>query len=326
MSFAVQREDIDRLEPEWRALIPRAAVRSVFLSPTWHRVWWEEFADSREPILLSVRSGGELVGVAPLMREGGRITFAGDTEICDYMDLTVATGAEQSALAAVLRALSEEPWEELALWGLPHYSPTLKALAAVAPVFRLSVDVQPEDVCPRVSLPGSWEEYLAGLDKKDRHELRRKLRRLSDGGRVDIEALSEPADISAALDDFLRLHGAARSDKAAFMTPQMARFFRRIVAALAQEGLVEMIFLTLNRERVAAVLCFRGQDELLLYNSGYDPAYAALSVGLLSKALALQRAIDEGYRTFDFLRGAEPYKYDLGATNLDVYRCIVRRP
>lgn len=325
MTFAVQREDLDRLEPEWRALLPRCGVCDVFLSPTWLRAWWEEFADRRELVLLSVRKDGKLVGVAPLMREGERITFAGDTEICDYMDVIAAPGAEEACLAALLRSLSEEPWDELVLWGVPHYSPTLKALAAVAPVFNLTVDVQPEDVCPRVSLPGSWEEYLAGLGKKDRHELRRKLRRLSDGGQVEIESLSAPADVAAALDDFLRLHGAARADKAAFMTPRMAKFFRRIVTALAQEGLVEMIFLTLNRVRVAAVLCFRGEGELLLYNSGYDPAYAGLSVGLLSKALALQRAIDEGYRTFDFLRGAEPYKYDLGATNLDVYRCIVRR-
>ena len=169
------------------------------------------------------------------------------------------------------------------------------------------------------------ERYLQGRGRKARHGVGRKLRKLPQGGPVGLDVLGAPADIDAALGDFLRLHGAARSDKAAFMTDRMARFFRRIVPAMAQEGLAEMIFLTLNQVRVAGVLCFRAEGELLLYNSGYDPAYAGLSVGVLSKALALQRTIEEGRRRFDVLRGAEPYKYDLGAEDLKVHRCIIRR-
>ncbi len=88
---------------------------------------------------------------------------------------------------------------------------------------------------------------------------------------------------------------------------------------------MELFFLTLGGVRAAAVLCFCGSEESLLYNSGYDPSYAYLSVGLLSKALALRKAIEEGKTRFDFLRGAEPYKYDLGARDVPVYRVAVRR-
>ena len=337
MSFTVQREELSRLEPEWREILPRTTLRCPFVSPTWLRIWWDEFAEGRELMLLSVRRGRELVGVAPLMREDaqsggryaglrlpGRLSFAGDTQICDYMDFTAVAGAEQGVLAAVLRSLSEEPWQELVLWAIRDDSPTLGALPAICADLGLTVEVELEDVCPRLNLPGSWDEYLAGLKKKDRHELRRKLRKLPQGGQVGLEVLEAPNEVEAALDDFLRLHGAARSEKAAFMTERMVRFFRRIVSELAREGLVEMIFLTLDQVRVAAVLCFRAEGELLLYNSGYDPALAGLSVGLLSKALALQRAIEEGRKGFDFLRGAEPYKYDLGAENLNVCRSIIR--
>ena len=326
MSYNVAREELEpAFAGEWRALLPRASVNKVFASPTWLRVWWDEFGGDREAVLLSVRRGQELVGVAPLMREDSRLTFAGDTEICDYMDFTAVAGAEQAVLTAVLRSLGEEPWRELVLWAVRDDSPTLRALPAVCAELGLSLQVELEDVCPRVSLPGSWEEYLAGLDKRDRHELRRKLRKLPQGGQVGLEVLEAPAQVELALDNFLRLHGAARSEKAAFMTERMARFFRQMVSALAQEGLVHLCFLTLDRVRVAAVLCFRAEEELLLYNSGYDPAYAGLSVGILSKALALRRAIEEGRKRFDFLRGAEPYKYDLGAENLNVYRCIIHR-
>jgi len=325
VSYAVQREDLDRLEPEWRQILPRTYHPSVFISPTWLRIWWEEFGASRELLLLSIRRGWELAGVAPLMREEGRLTFAGDTQICDYMDFSAVAGTEEAVLAAVIRSLGEEPWQEIVLWAVREGSPTLRALPGICADLGLSFTAEMEDVCPQLTLPRNWEEYLARLKKKDRHELRRKLRKLPQVGEVRVEVLEASAEVGAALDDFFRLHGAARPDKAAFMTERMARFFRRIVSALAQEGLVEMIFFTLNGVRLAAVLCFRAEGELLLYNSGYDPTYAGLSVGLLSKALALRHAIDQGRKRFDFLRGAEPYKYDLGAENLNVYRCVIRR-
>jgi CelD/BcsL family acetyltransferase involved in cellulose biosynthesis len=322
---AVQREELERLEPEWRVLLPRATANTVFVSPTWLRVWWREFGTGRELLLLSVRRQGELVGVVPLMRDGGHLSFAGDTQVCDYMDVVAAAGKEDAVLSAVLRGLGEEPWRELVLWAVPEGSPTLEALKVAAAAPSLSVDIEREDVCPRLDLPATWEEYLAGLSKKNRHELRRKLRKLSRVGEARLETLDQPAEVAAALDDFLRLYRESRADKAAFMTEEMERFFRAIVAALAAEEQVELIFLALGGVRVAAVLCFCADDECLLYNSGYDPDYAYLSVGLLSKALALRKAIEEGKQRFDFLRGAEPYKYDLGATDRPVYRCTVRR-
>jgi CelD/BcsL family acetyltransferase involved in cellulose biosynthesis len=326
LPYAVQREELEpAFAGEWRALLPRAAMNKLFASPTWLRVWWQEFGGGRELILLSIRRDGELVGVAPLMRDGDRLGFAGDTQVCDYMDFIAAPGEEEAVLAAVLRSLGEEPWTDLTLWAVPEGSPTLEALKAVAPQFDLRVDIEVEDVCPQLELPATWGEYLAGLNKKDRHELRRKLRKLSQGGEVTLEALVEPAQVEAAIDDFLRLYRQSRTDKAAFMTEQMERFFRAIVSTLAAEGHVELLFLTLGGVRTAAVLCFCGGDQSLLYNSGYHPDYAYLSVGLLSKALALRKAIEEGKRRFDFLRGPEPYKYDLGARDVPVYRCTVRR-
>jgi len=83
--------------------------------------------------------------------------------------------------------------------------------------------------------------------------------------------------------------------------------------------------LELEGKRVAALFCFEDDEELLLYNSGYDPQYAHLSVGLLSKATCLRGAIEAGKQRFDFLRGCEPYKYDLGGKDLPVYRCLIKK-
>jgi CelD/BcsL family acetyltransferase involved in cellulose biosynthesis len=241
------------------------------------------------------------------------------------MDFPCSGGREPELLAALFRSLGEEPWDEVRLWAMREDSPALAALPAVCADFGLTFAREAEDVCPQVVLPGDWEAYLASLEKKDRHELRRKLRRLPQAGEPDLEVLESPADLEPALGDFLWMLRESRADKAGFMTSRMERFFRALVLALAAERRIEMCFLRLGGKRTAAVLCFRGDGETLLYNSGYDPAFAPFSVGLLSKALALQRAIGQGVRRFDFLRGHERYKYELGAKDFAVYTVRITR-
>jgi CelD/BcsL family acetyltransferase involved in cellulose biosynthesis len=313
------------LEGPWQSLLPTSGGRAVFSSPVWLKTWWEEFHGDRELLLLGVREEGRLVGVAPLMREENRLLFAGDTNVCDYMDVVAVEGAEEGVLDAALRAVGEEPWDELVFWGISADSPTLKALPRLASRLDYALSVELEGVCPRVSLPADWEEYLAILGRKDRHELRRKLRRLFRSGEVLFHDCVTWPEVESHLDDFLRQHAASREDKALFMTEQMARFFRRMAMNLSEQGLIRLFCLEMDGVRGASVLCFDSGDHLLLYNSGYDPSMSSLAVGLLSKALALRQAIEEGKRCFDFLRGSEAYKYDLGGKDSEVYRCVLRR-
>ena len=61
-----------------------------------------------------------------------------------------------------------------------------------------------------------------------------------------------------------------------------------------------------------------------LYNSGFDPAHAALSPGLVLLARVVRDAIERGMRRFDFLRGEERYKYEFEPTPEPVYGVTVR--
>ena len=104
-------------------------------------------------------------------------------------------------------------------------------------------------------MPATWEDYLASLGKKDRHELRRKIRRLYDSGAsVEFDVYSTQQDVVAAMDDFLALHTQSRQDKTDFMTPEMESFFRRMASALAAEGLVRLFMLRINGKPAATVL------------------------------------------------------------------------
>ena len=188
-----------------------------------------------------------------------------------------------------------------------------------------SADVSAEDVAPGLEIPGSWDEYLAGLGKKDRHELRRKFRRLEAAGDVSHAEYTSPEEIEANLDEFFRLHRLSSPDKAEFMTAEREQFFRTACARLMDDCGVRLSFTRLDGKSLAASLSFEYRRRRLVYNSGYDPEYRNLSVGLLNHAMFLRQCIDDQVEYADFLRGNERYKYDLGATDRTIYRVNIRR-
>jgi CelD/BcsL family acetyltransferase involved in cellulose biosynthesis len=313
------------IDSEIDCILALRAERNVFLSPVWLRAWLAEFGDRYEPLFLSC--GAETpIAVAPLMRDEQRLTFIGDPSICDFMDFAVDPAHGEDAYGAIWAQLRGEEWSELDLWGLMEASSTREAITGRALADGYAVMEQLEAVSPRLRLPATWDGYLDSLSKRNRHELRRKMRRLFDSGaKIDFDVHDSQAAVNACMDAFLRLHTASRQDKADFMSDQMSTFFRRMASSLSREGLVRLFMLTVNGKAAASVLCFDAGSTLYMYNSGYDPEYSSLSVGLLSKALVLRWAIENGKEWLDFLRGDEPYKYDLGARDQNIYRLIVRR-
>jgi CelD/BcsL family acetyltransferase involved in cellulose biosynthesis len=295
-----------------------SASDTIFLTWEWQDCWWRDLGEGA-PEFLTLRAGDEVIGIAPLARSAERWELSGGAEVADFLDLIARRGNEAVVAGATLDYLQGRG-------GRPHFRnlrpDSLVVTHLVPEAIRrgLTPCLEHEDVAPRLALPPSWDAYLQGLSKKDRHELRRKIRRLEAAGAVQYGPVAAEVYGSADLADFVRLHRLSAEDKATFMTPAMERFFGDLLAAFLPSGRARLYFLTLDGVRVAATILFDYEDAFLLYNSGYDPAYGHLSVGLLLKAFCLRDAIAEGRRVFDFLQGSEPYKYDLGGVDTPIYR------
>jgi CelD/BcsL family acetyltransferase involved in cellulose biosynthesis len=325
MTLSVRREELAQLQPEWAQLLEQQAEPVPFQHPTWQRVWLEEFQDGRDLLLISVRDGDTLVGIAPLIRDGDSIGLIGHYSICDYMDFIVAPEQCSAVFDAILTELKNEEWSQLELRGIRDGSTTLTEFTRAVESDGMTVEREDEAVAPRVELPGDWEEYVSGLKKKHRHELRRKLRNLQAEGDLQLHTYRSPEDVEVHLPVLLRFMVDSREDKANFMSEQMGLFFHKSTQALAEEDLIRLYELELDGKPVASVLCFDQGEQLYLYNSGYDPEYMQMSVGIASKALCLQAAIEEGKHCVDFLRGDEEYKYRLGAQDQQIYKLVIKR-
>jgi CelD/BcsL family acetyltransferase involved in cellulose biosynthesis len=188
--------------------------------------------------------------------------------------------------------------------------------------------VQPEveDICPVISLPSTWDDYLSSLDKKQRHEIRRKLRKAEASGQINWYIVNQEHDLAAEMDAFIELHEKSAVEKDEFMDTKMKGFFHAVAQVLHDAGWLQLAFIEVNGEKAATMMNFDYRDSIMVYNSGYDPRkYAWLSPGIVLLAYCIQWAIELGRTKFDFLRGDEEYKFRFGGQPTEVYRLLIER-
>ncbi len=323
----------DALRREWNALLRRSVVDQLFLTWEFQRTWWQHWGEGTIYIL-AWRDQGELVGIVPLYVarvDGARhIRLNGGTEVADYLDLIVAPGYEPRIVQGLLDWLcgaGAPAWDVLELVNVPEGGVAHACVPAIAASLGWEVNVRVEDVCPIIPLPETWEEYLAMLNKHQRHEIRRKMRRIELETPVRWYIVDRSHDLQAEVDRFIRLHELSSPAKDAFMTDDMKRFFRALAAVMLDAGWLQLSFIEVFGEAAASMFCFDYNDSILVYNSGYDPdKYFEFSPGIVLLSYCIRHAIEIGKRKFDFMQGDEEYKYRFGGQDTRVYRITAARP
>ena len=330
----------DALAAEWNKVVKRSRFNNFFSTYEWQTTWWQYLGEGDLWILAFRRpENQELVGIVPLYlvtpKQGKfagkrKLNLVGCIEVSDYLDIIAVKGWEQAVYTELLAWLQgpEAPaWDILDLCNLPEESLTYQTLPPLFEQAGLTLEITQEDVAPQFALPLHYETYLQELvEKKQRHEIRRKQRRAEREAQVDFYLVNKSHSLVAEVDDFVALQQASREDKAEFMTPQMRRFFGAVAERMLDAGYLRLCFLSINGEKAAALYAFEYDRRFLLYNSGYDPdAHSQFSPGWVLLAYSIQYAIAAGCRLFDFMQGNEEYKYRFGSQDYKVMRVIVRR-
>jgi CelD/BcsL family acetyltransferase involved in cellulose biosynthesis len=360
------RQGFDSIPAEtWDVLVARTPWATPFSRHCVQRAWWDAYGDTAHDQTLVVRDEADpsqLVAIAPLMHrhelepgdvaarttirhqagaalkpvpESATAVFFGASYHADYATVLAAPEDLAEACDAIAAALAaEDPsrWDVVDLRRMRAGDPAVDALAAAfenqATDSCWLVTREREDVCPVLTLPAGvdFEGYLDTLDKKERHEVRRKMRRASAAGRITLQRSADP---SGDLDAFVELHQKRWGAEGLF--PPTAggvasrRFFAGLFESCAAAGVLDLCFLTIGGRRIAAGVTFDDGKSTYYYNAGVDPDARELSPGVVMVACYIQRAIELGRTRLDFLRGNEPYKYEWGAVDEPIERLLVQR-
>jgi len=324
--------DFEALASEWNPILPGSITNSPFQRHEYLRAWWETRGGGEwtggELTIVTARKDGELAGIAPLFLHEESLLLLGCIEISDLLDFIVRPDDLSVFIQGLLDFLDRSVsgnWRRLDLFNLPEASPTIPALQAEAG--KLGWDFSQEILkpSPYIPLPGDFDAYLASIDKKQRHEVRRKMRRAAEYEKpVRWYLVEDETTLESEIDDFMALM-ATDPEKANFLTDVMRSQFHKSVQAAFHNGWLQLAFLDVDGDKAAGYLNFDYDNRIWVYNSGIDRRFMELSPGWVLLGHLLEWANQNRRSEFDFMRGDEDYKYRFGGINRFVVRATVTR-
>lgn len=334
MNFTLHRDFSEIPASAWNALVETGIANTPFARHEYLSQWWKsrgggEWTDP-ELALVSATHDGRLVGLAPLFMASHEnrtaLLLVGSIEISDYLDLIVRAEDLAPFLTGLLDFVTQSPaWQKLPLdwYNIPESSPTLAALRAESEKRGWQYRRDIYRPTPRIALGGDFDAFLAGLDKKQRHEVRRKMRRAGENrGPVRFYVVEDGATLDTEIEAFFELM-AQDASKAGFLNPAMREQLGDMSRSAFENGYLWLAFLTVDNVKAAAALNFDYNNKLWGYNSGVNREYMDLSPGWVLLGHEIKWACEHGRDEFDFMRGAEDYKYRFGAVDSHVMRLIV---
>jgi len=343
MNFTLHKDFSDFSATDWNQLVEQSIADTPFSRYEYLNEWWKTLGggewtgkDGVTPpllVLVSATENNQLIGIAPLFiaeYDGQQaLMLVGSIEISDYLDLIVR---EQdlprfvSGLFDFLTSASVSSWSAVDWYNIPDTSPTRAALQVEFEKRGWPYHAEIYRPTPRIALNGSFDEYLSRLDKKQRHEIRRKMRRAAESElNVRFTIIDINADIETEINDFFHLM-TQDPNKANFLTPLMREQMAVTIRTAFEQGYLWLAFLEIGGVKVAASLNFDYKNKLWGYNSGVSREHMELSPGWVLLAHTIQWCCENGRYEFDFMRGDEEYKYRFGGVNRYVMREKVVKP
>lgn len=322
-------ESLENIKDTWNRLLFASGQNCIFFTHEWISSWWKCFSDeSLLEILIFKDEKGNPVGIAPFMIRDECLCFIASQEVSDYCDIITLSDKKEEFYEYLLKFIRENysGIKKIELVNIKYSSPTLKFLPRLAPRHKYSCSLAETGVSPLLELPSSYEDYMKSLDKRSRHEIRRKLRRVESLDGVEVKKVTDSRDLESAVEAFIALHRKSSPLKQKFWeTKGMTSFFREMAHRFSLQNWVELVFLCHKDEMMAALLNFIYSNQIYFYNIAYSRDFARFSPGIYLFNHSIEKAISDRKEKADFLRGREEYKYYFGAKDSKIF-CLSLTP
>lgn len=338
------------LDADWRELLERSSVNDPTLCPTWHRVWWQVFGplEGRRLRVIAVRDSGRLVGLAPfvLRRHWYRpgipvrrldLCCSGEPQddevMSEYNGVLAERGSETAVAKEIVRTLGAAGgWDELEMPVLSPDNPMTYALHRALLAGSHPSELETQTSASYISLPDTWEAYLASIGSQSRYLVNRTLRDLDAwaGGDVTFEVARTRKAFEKGRAILLALHAERWGDEVrpggVFGSERFLAFHDRIMPWLFEHNALELAWLSARDEPIAVLYNFVWNDKTYQYQSGRRMNLPkSIRAGIAVNAYAIREAILRGRREYDFLGGDDRYKEQLATAQRPLLRIRATR-
>ncbi len=324
------RKEAFALEAEYSALYESLPCPNVYFSPEWVYTWLTTLGRRHEVFFVIARTDGHLSGVWPffeyVLPAFGKALLPAASQAADLFDPV----ARPEARAALVEALAEAVAEFNFAW-LPLLTRNF-AEEILEPCMQ---SLRPPHLLrqrtPRFLVElerfTDFTSYTATVfGPKTRQNLRRKARKLSDLGDVEMRTLDTAEEIAPWLPKMVELEkGSWKWQERAgiFQLPEMRGFYDILLQNLAERRRVRVCILTLNGRLIAHEIGFLGMDYYCMHSTVFDPEFAANSPGRLLMLFSIQKCLEEGRRIYDFLQNDAEFKRQMSTSESRLWDWIL---
>ena len=324
--------EIERLKPEWEALWHACPGATSFQRPEWILTWIQSFQPA-EPMLITVRRNGRLVGLAPLLiysdRDERVLAFMGGG-VSDYLDVLVEQEQERRHADQIVRLIWNQIMQESSRWDRVDFTdlPSNSLLLQHSPrIIIQDFEIEQHDACPVIKVCATPSDVRNLVPARQLRNLRNARARLKRAGQARIE-LATAETLDRFLDALIRLHGhrwQQNGSPGVLADEVVQQFHRRVAVQLLEKGVVRLYGLVLDGRIIASLYSFVEADAVRFYLQAYDPEFAWLSPGTQIIGAMIEDAVRAGKTEIDLLRGREAYKYAWGARDVPTFRLQLRK-
>jgi CelD/BcsL family acetyltransferase involved in cellulose biosynthesis len=316
--------ELEAFSGEWQELFRRIACRTPFLSLEWMVSWWRHWGEGNRLFIVVVRQvSGRVVAIAPFYLRRSMYGPFGPRGLCflahkwvgsDHLNILVDPEHESFAIQTMLGFLEAQRavWDYIELADSEDASQTFTRLCDGLKALGMVHRVTHSEICPYTALPSSFDEYLAGVGANLRYNFRRRRRALEREGAFKFTVLKNQAELQEHFGELVRLHGLRFEHQlkySSFLAPHIQDFHADALKQMAASGMARLCLLQIGERVIGALYGFSAGRTFSFYQTGIDPAWQRLSVGLVMMGCAIEEAIRTGHDRYDFLRGDEAYKF-----------------
>jgi CelD/BcsL family acetyltransferase involved in cellulose biosynthesis len=301
----IKFESLWVMKEKWENLFKITEYPSPFLSYGWFFALSKHLL-KREVEVMVFYDEDKTVGIVPAEIKDHKLSLIGDERVTDLNGFVSNPDYSGRIIESLISFIIEEKLN-FEFYPVNEESEIVRLL----PGMLKEKTVEKIEPFPVVSLPSSWEDYLAGLSAKKRHELRRKLNRVKG---------AEIKDLKAAEIEILFELMEYSENKKEFLTGEMKDFFRALALYLEGIDALRLRGIYFNGKILGVIFAFQMGNMVYAFNTGYDPNFYKLSPGFVSFAMDIESAIAEGFIYYNFLRGEERFKFDLGSKRVYTWK------
>ncbi len=298
----------------------------------WNFAWWKSFQSTGALHIIKFEQDGEIIGIAPFFVDRwygvSRLRFIGSGKTCtDYVDLVCRPEHQDSLDDVLADYLRNSAIAVIELEGTRQERLALKLKSLLQDDFRSDHRViEPTWV---MDLPDSWDAFMKSVKSSMRRKLRKADKRLA-SGECELLSTADNLPLEEGFETFRDLHQlrfVSKGEPGVFSDQNFESFLKEVLPCLAEKGQAEIVLMKYHEQTIGAHFYLIAESGYQYYQSGYSPDHMKLEPGHLMFTAMVKRAILRGDRTYDFLRGNEPYKAMWGAkpSDLKKLRLISRR-